>query len=66
VDAFRADQPVSTVLKNLPTDWTVGIVVVLASALLIAWAVWRSKSESAEMREIVGELEEAAAEPVGK
>ena len=66
VDAFSKDQSVSTVLTILPTDWYWGTVVVLVSALLIALAVWRSKSESAEMREIVGELEEAAAEPVGK
>ncbi len=66
VDAFKPNQSVSTVLPNLPTEWYWGVVVVLVSALLIALAVWRSKSESAEMREIVGELEEAAAEPVGK
>ena len=52
--------PISTVLPNLPTHWAIGIAVVVVCVLLIIWAVWRSKSESAEMKEIVGGLDDAA------
>ena len=51
------DRPGS--LPNLPTNWPVGIAVVVVCVLLIIWAVWRSKSESAEMKEIVGGLDDA-------
>ena len=47
-------------LPNLPTHWPIGIGVVVVCVLLIIWAVWRSKSESAEMKEIVGSLDDAA------
>jgi hypothetical protein len=46
-------------LPNLPTHWAIGIGVVVACVLLIIWAVWRSKTESAEMKEIVGGLDDA-------
>ena len=58
VAKFNPAMPVSTDLPNLPTNWMVGIVVVAVSVALILWAVWRSKHETAEMREIVGELED--------
>jgi K(+)-stimulated pyrophosphate-energized sodium pump len=48
----------ATWATNLPTDWKVGLIVAAVSVLLILWAVWRSKSETAEMREIVGTLDE--------
>jgi K(+)-stimulated pyrophosphate-energized sodium pump len=57
VGDFKPDMPVSTTLANNPTNWPVGIVVVVVCVLLILWAVWRSKHESSEMKEIVGELE---------
>jgi K(+)-stimulated pyrophosphate-energized sodium pump len=37
------------------------IVVILVSLVLIAWAVWQSKRESAEMRQVHDELEKASA-----
>jgi len=60
VAKFLPTMPVTTVLPDLPTDWKVGVVVVVVCVLLILWAVWRSKSESAEMKEIVGGLDETA------
>jgi K(+)-stimulated pyrophosphate-energized sodium pump len=42
--------------KNLPTNWAVGLVVAVISALVILWAVWQSKRESAEMMEVDREL----------
>jgi K(+)-stimulated pyrophosphate-energized sodium pump len=57
VDAFRADQSVMTKLPNLPTEWPIGLAVVVVCVLLILWAVYRSKHETAEMREIVGTLD---------
>jgi K(+)-stimulated pyrophosphate-energized sodium pump len=59
VAKFSKDMPVTTVLPDLPTDWKVGLTVVVVAVLLILWAVWRSKSESAEMKEIVGGLDDA-------
>ena len=47
VAKFDPNMPVTTVLANLPTDWRVGVCVVVVCILLTAWAVWRSKSESA-------------------
>jgi K(+)-stimulated pyrophosphate-energized sodium pump len=60
VSQFDPNMKVTTVLPNLPTEWKVGLVVVVVSVLLILWAVWRSKTESAEMKEIVGGLDETA------
>jgi K(+)-stimulated pyrophosphate-energized sodium pump len=57
VDAFRPGQSVSTELPNLPTNWPIGLAVVVVCVLLILWAVYRSKHESAEMLEIVGKLD---------
>ena len=57
---FNPKAPIDTVLGNSPTNWPVGIAVVVVCVLLIIWAVWRSKSESAEMKEIVGGLDDAA------
>lgn len=37
---------------------TIGVIIVTVCALLIAWAVWRSKSETAEMKEITGSMDE--------
>ncbi len=45
--------------KNLPTEWKIGLVVAAVCAALVLWAVWRSKHETAEMREIVGSLDDA-------
>jgi K(+)-stimulated pyrophosphate-energized sodium pump len=59
VDKFSPNMPVSTTLKNLATDWHIGLGIVLAGVLLIIYAVWRSKSESADMKEIVGSLDDA-------
>jgi K(+)-stimulated pyrophosphate-energized sodium pump len=57
VEAFRPEMSVTKVLPNLPTFWPVGILVVLVSVALILWAVYQSKHESAEMKEIVGGLD---------
>ncbi|MCL4193390.1 MAG: sodium-translocating pyrophosphatase [Thermoguttaceae bacterium] len=46
--------------SGAPTAWPIGLLVAFVSLLLILWAVWRSKHETAEMREIVGSLEERA------
>ncbi len=46
--------------NGVPTAWSIGLLVAFVSLLLILWAVWRSKHETAEMREIVGSLEEGA------
>jgi len=35
----------------------IGAIIALVCFLLIAWAVWRSKHETSEMKEIVGSLE---------
>jgi hypothetical protein len=58
VTDFKPDMPVSTTLPNLPTDWHIGLGVVVVSVLLILWAVWRSKHETAEMKEVVGSLDD--------
>lgn len=57
---FKPDMAVTTDLGNIATDWRVGLCVVVVSVLLILWAVWRSKSETAEMKEMVGTLDDAA------
>jgi K(+)-stimulated pyrophosphate-energized sodium pump len=57
VASFSPDQKVTTVLKDLPTQWPIGLAVVVVCVALILWAVYRSKHETAEMKEIVGELE---------
>ncbi len=59
VDKFKPGLPIDWVVPNLPTYWPIGIGVVVVCVLLIIWAVWRSKSESAEMKEIVGSLDDA-------
>jgi K(+)-stimulated pyrophosphate-energized sodium pump len=59
VAKFKPDMPVSTVLPNLATDRVIGLIVVAACILATIWAVWRSKHETAEMREIVGSLDDA-------
>jgi di/tricarboxylate transporter len=46
-----------TKLPNLPTEWPIGLAVVVVCVLLILWAVYRSKHETAEMKEIVGTLD---------
>ncbi|MEN6450254.1 MAG: sodium/proton-translocating pyrophosphatase, partial [Thermoguttaceae bacterium] len=58
VATFNENMPVTTILKNLATDWRVGLVVAVVCVLLTLWAVWRSKHESSEMKEIVGGLDE--------
>ena len=60
VTKFEPDMPASTILPNLPTEWHIGLSVAVVSILLILWAVWRSKHETAEMKEIVGSLDEAS------
>jgi K(+)-stimulated pyrophosphate-energized sodium pump len=60
VAKFNEKMPVTGVLENLPTRWPIGLAIVVVSVLLILWAVWRSKSESAEMKEIVGGLDDKA------
>lgn len=42
--------------KNLPTNWVVGLIVSIIILALIFWAVWQSKRETKEMKEIEGEL----------
>ena len=59
VDAFNENQSVMTKLPNLPTEWPIGLAVAVVCVLLILWAVYRSKHESAEMKEIVGTLDAA-------
>ncbi len=59
VEAFNPDQSVTDELPNLPTEWPIGLAVVVVCVLLILWAVYRSKHETAEMREIVGTLDAA-------
>ena len=58
VAKFDKNMSVSDKLANLPTQWWVGIIVVVVCVLLTLWAVWRSKHETAEMREIVGSLDD--------
>ena len=43
---------------QLPTRWFVGLLVAAVCVALILWAVWQSKRESADMRQIVGSLDE--------
>ena len=57
VKSFSPDQKVTTVLSNLPTEWPIGLAVVVVCVALILWAVYRSKHETAEMLEIVGTLD---------
>jgi K(+)-stimulated pyrophosphate-energized sodium pump len=57
VEAFSPNQSVMTKLPNLPTEWPIGLAVVVVCVLLILWAVYRSKHETAEMKEIVGTLD---------
>ena len=45
---------------NLPTNWGVGLVVSVFSLVMIVWAVYKSKRESAEMKEIDQELTQAS------
>jgi len=45
---------------QLPTRWLVGLLVAVVCVALILWAVWQSKRESADMRQIVGSLDEKA------
>ena len=47
----------STVVATLSSRF-VGLLITLLSVAGIAWAVWRSKHESAEMKEIVGGLDD--------
>ncbi len=58
VTKFKPDMPVTSTLPNLPTNWHIGVIVVVVCVLLTLWAVWRSKHESAEMKEIVGGLDD--------
>jgi len=60
VSKFDPNMPVTTVLANLPTHWGWGLLVVVVCVALILWAVWRSKHETADMKEIVGSLDEGA------
>ena len=59
VEKFDPNSAKSLDLPNLATHWPIGIVVVIVAVLLTLWAVWKSKHETAEMREIVGTLEDA-------
>ena len=59
VATFKPSMPVSTALTNLATNRVVGLIVVAACILATIWAVWRSKHETSEMREIVGSLDNA-------
>jgi hypothetical protein len=59
VAQFNDKRLIDWIVPNLPTHWPIGIAVVVVCVLLIVWAVWRSKSESAEMKEIVGGLDDA-------
>jgi len=38
------------------TNWRIGLISAAVAILLILWAVWRSKHETAEMKQVVGEL----------
>ncbi|MCE5266318.1 MAG: sodium-translocating pyrophosphatase [Planctomycetaceae bacterium] len=58
VSEFKPEMPVTTTLSNLPTNWHIGLIVAVACVLVTLWAVWRSKHESSEMKEIVGGLDE--------
>jgi K(+)-stimulated pyrophosphate-energized sodium pump len=42
---------------NQPTNWSVGLAVVVVGVLAVLWAVWQSKRESAEMQEILSGLD---------
>jgi K(+)-stimulated pyrophosphate-energized sodium pump len=48
------------------TPSVIGIVVVVLSGAAIGWAVWQSKRESSEMREMDEELSRSSAVPAGK
>ena len=58
VAKFQPNMPVTGTLPNLPTNWHVGLAVAVVCILVMIWAVWRSKSETAEMREVVGTLDD--------
>jgi len=60
VEQFDPKSAKDLPLDNLATHWPIGIAVVIVAVLLILWAVWQSKHETAEMREIVGTLEDAS------
>ena len=38
-------------LVNMPTHWIVGLVVALVGCVVIVWALWQSKRETADMRD---------------
>jgi type II secretory pathway component PulL len=40
--------------RNLPTNWTVGLIVSAITLVLILWALWQSKRETKEARETEG------------
>jgi K(+)-stimulated pyrophosphate-energized sodium pump len=58
IEKFDPNSSKAVDLPNLATNWQVGIVVVIVCVALMVWAVWKSKHETAEMREIVGSLDE--------
>ena len=56
--ALQAHRPASELLKipNLETNWVIGLLIAAVAVIGIAWAVWRSKHESAEMKAMDEEL----------
>jgi K(+)-stimulated pyrophosphate-energized sodium pump len=40
--------------RNLPTNWIVGLIVSAITLALILWALWQSKKETTETKEIDG------------
>jgi len=44
----------------LPTEWRVGLIVAVICLAALIWAVWQSKRESEEMKQIEATLEKAA------
>jgi len=46
--------------RNLPTRWGIGLLVTAAAFVLVLWAVWRSKHETQEMKEVDAELKAAS------
>jgi K(+)-stimulated pyrophosphate-energized sodium pump len=49
----------STLPGAAAPNGSIGAIIAAVCLLLIIWAIWRSKSETSEMREVVGSLDEA-------
>ena len=51
----------SSLKDAVAPDAKIGAIIVVVGLLLIVWAIWKSKKETAEMLEVVGALDETHA-----